>query len=203
MFIDKKKNTLSENEILLDLWQQTKTGDRTAFCFLADKLYRTLFNYGTCFTQDREYLKDAIQELLLHIWEKRQSINIQFVTIYFIRALRNQLLQEYRRRKNPFLNIDDYDEITDHQTIETAIEDIETSSAHERVVKSAIHQLPKRQQEVIFLKFYKEMNNEQIADLMQVNKQSVANLLFKAITSLKSQIHWIGQWLFLIYFATN
>lgn len=202
MFLDKKNKILSENEVLLDLWQQTKTGDRTAFCVLADKLYRTLYNYGTCFTSDREYLKDAIQELLIHIWEKRQSIHIQFVTIYFIKSLRNQLLQQYRRKKDPFLNIDDVDEITDNQTIETDIEAGETFSANERMVKSAINQLPKRQQEAIFLKFYKGLDNEQIADLMLVNKQSVANLLFKAISTLKTQINYIGHWLILIFSAT-
>jgi len=197
--LDKKQRILLENEILLDLWQQSKAGDSVAFCRLADKLYRTLFNYATSFTSDREYIKDAIQELLIHIWEKRQTINIQFVTIYFLKSLRNQLLQEFRRNKHPFLGIDEIDEITDYQTIETEIEENETYSESQRRVRLAINELPKRQKEAIFLKFYEGLENEQIADLMQVNRQSVANLLFKAITTLKSQIPFLSHWILIIY----
>jgi len=34
---------------------------------------------------------------------------------------------------------------------------------------------------------------------MQVNRQSVANLLFKAITTLKSQIPFLSHWILIIY----
>ena len=197
--MDKKQRILLENEILLDLWQQSKAGDSVAFCHLADKLYRTLFNYATSFTSDREYIKDAIQELLIHIWEKRQTINIQFVTIYFLKSLRNQLLQEFRRNKRPFLGIDEIEEITDNQTIETEIEESEAYSESQRRVKNAINELPKRQKEAIFLKFYEGLENEQIADLMQVNRQSVANLLFRAISTLKNQIPFISHWILILY----
>ncbi len=197
--MDKKQRILLENEILLDLWQQSKAGDSVAFCHLADKLYRTLFNYATSFTSDRDYIKDAIQELLIHIWEKRQTINIQFVTIYFLKSLRNQLLQEFRRNKRPFLGIDEIEEITDNQTIETEIEESEAYSESQRRVKNAINELPKRQKEAIFLKFYEGLENEQIADLMQVNRQSVANLLFRAISTLKNQIPFISHWILILY----
>ena len=197
--MDKKQRILLENEILLDLWQQSKAGDSVAFCGLADKLYRTLFNYATSFTSYRDYIKDAIQELLIHIWEKRQTINIQFVTIYFLKSLRNQLLQEFRRNKRPFLGIDEIEEITDNQTIETEIEESEAYSESQRRVKNAINELPKRQKEAIFLKFYEGLENEQIADLMQVNRQSVANLLFRAISTLKNQIPFISHWILILY----
>lgn len=199
--MDKKQRILLENEILLDLWQQSKAGDSGAFCQLADKLYRTLFNYATSFTNDREYIKDAIQELMLHIWEKRQTINIQFVTIYFLKSLRNQILQEFRRNKHiyPYLDLDEIEEITDNHTIETEIEESENHLESQRKVRNAINELPKRQKEAIFLKFYEGLENEQIADMMQVNRQSVANLLFKAITTLKSQIPLLSHWILIIY----
>lgn len=199
--MDKKQRILLENEILLDLWQQSKAGDSAAFCQLADKLYRTLFNYATSFTSDREYIKDAIQELMLHIWEKRQTINIQFVTIYFLKSLRNQILQEFRRNKHiyPYLDLDEIEEITDNHTIETEIEESENHLESQRKVRNAINELPKRQKEAIFLKFYEGLENEQIADMMHVNRQSVANLLFKAITTLKSQIPLLSHWILIIY----
>ncbi|HWV29799.1 MAG TPA: sigma-70 family RNA polymerase sigma factor [Dyadobacter sp.] len=199
--MNKKQRIAEENEILLNLWHQSQTGDSLAFCQLADRQYRTLFNYACNFTTDREFIKDAIQDLMIHIWERRQNIQIQFVTIYFLRALRNQLMQEFRRSNgsHPFLDIDEAHQISDYQTVETEIERNELLSENQVKVRCAIEELPRRQKEAVFLKYFEGMDNEQIADLMQVNRQSVANLLFKAITALKQHIHPISNLLLLCF----
>jgi RNA polymerase sigma factor (sigma-70 family) len=190
--LNKRQRIAEENALLLHLWYQAQAGDSVAFCQLAEKQYRTLFNYATSFTSDREFIKDAIQELMIHIWEKRESIQIQFVTIYFLRALRNQLMQEFRRNNPAMIDIDEATQISDFQTIETEMERHEVFVENQTRVRSAVNELPRRQKEAIFLKYFEGMDNEQIADLMQVNRQSVANLLFKAITTLKSHMQAIG-----------
>lgn len=198
--MNKRQRIAEENVVLLNLWQQSQAGDSLAFCQLADKEYRTLFNYAASFTSDREFIKDSIQELLIHIWEKRETIQIQFVTIYFLRALRNQLLQEFRRNNaaNTLLDIEDIGQLSDYQTVETEIEQSEIYSENQIKVRSAINELPRRQKEAVFLKYFEGMDNEQIADLMQVNRQSVANLLFKAISFLKTNIQIASHMLVLI-----
>ncbi|UBM59386.1 sigma-70 family RNA polymerase sigma factor [Marinilongibacter aquaticus] len=199
--MNKKQRTVAENEVLLDFWHKSKSGDSGAFCLLADRLYRSLFNYAVNFTNDREVAKDAIQDLLLHIWERRQSIQIQYVTIYFLKALRNQLLQEFRKAGNAdvFLDIEAVHFLTDHVNIETELEEREAFFDNKKRVQSALEVLPKRQKEAVFLKFYKGLENEQIAELMQVNRQSVANLLYKAINTLRSQVPaFQSLWLILI-----
>ena len=198
--MNKRQRIAEENVVLLNLWQQSQAGDSLAFCQLADKQYRTLFNYATSFTSDREFIKDSIQELLIHIWEKRETIQIQFVTIYFQRALRNQLLQEFRRNNaaNALLDIEEIGQLSDYQTVETEIEQSEIYSENQVKVRSAINELPRRQKEAVFLKYFEGMDNEQIADLMQVNRQSVANLLFKAISFLKTNIRIASHTLLLI-----
>jgi RNA polymerase sigma factor (sigma-70 family) len=203
--LNKKLRIAEENEILLNLWLQSQSGDSVAFCQLADKLYRTLFNYATNFTSDREFAKDAIQELLIHIWERRQNIQIQFVTIYFLKSLRNQLLQEFRRNNHAHLiiDLDDIGQLSDYQTVETEIERNETYSESQYKVRNAINVLPKRQKEAVFLKYYEGLENEQIADLMQVNRQSVANLLFKALSTLKSQVAVLAQIVIVLNFFND
>ncbi|GGB78158.1 RNA polymerase sigma factor [Dyadobacter sediminis] len=192
--MNKRQRIAEENELLLNLWHQSQAGDSLAFCQLADKQYRTLFNYATSFTSDREFIKDSIQELMIHIWERRQNIHIQYVSIYFLKALRNQLFQELRRHHPAVaqLDADEVNQISDFQTVETEIERNELFNENKAKVRTALEELPRRQKEAIFLKYYEGMDNEQIADLMQVNRQSVANLLFKGIACLKSQIKSVG-----------
>lgn len=179
-----------DNGFLLNLWQQAQAGNNAAFCQLAERLYSPLFNYACTFTPDRELIKDAIQDLMLHIWEKKKTIHIQFVAIYFFKALRNQLLLEFRRNtpSDSFSDADSLTQLSDYHTAETDIVQNESVSEQQLWVGNAINVLPKRQREVIFLKFFEGLTNEQIAGLMQLNRQSVANLVVKALSSLKAQI---------------
>lgn len=183
-----------ENDILLELWRQAQSGDDIAYCQLSETLYRKLFNYACTFTDDREYIKDIIQDVLLHIWEKRESTHIQYVVIYFITSLRNLLFQTLQKQQRLTLlpDIHNFDDISDDYTIENEIASQEQLTQNQEQIRSAIEKLPKRQKEVVFMKFYLGMENASIAELIQVNRQSVANLLFKATSALK--IHLPALW---------
>ena len=196
--MDQRQRIIEENEYLLELWQKAKAGDKTAFCQLAEKQYRSLFAYATNFTDDRDFIKDSIQEIFIRIWEKRATVTIQFVSIYLFKSLRNQLLQEFRRNKYTLSSLHSQEviQLSDCKTIETEIEQGETDLESQHKVRQAINTLPKRQQEVVFLKFYNGLENDQIAALMEINRQSVANLLYKALGALKSQMAFYTYWLF-------
>ncbi|GAB4023406.1 RNA polymerase sigma factor [Spirosoma koreense] len=201
--MDSQQRLRDENEYLLKLWHRAQAGDKDAFCQLAETQYRLLFSYATNFTTDREFIKDSIQEVFIRIWERRTTLTIQVVSIYLFKALRNQLLQEFRRSTHLLSSFqsEEMTELSDWRTIETDIEQHEADSESQDRVRQAIHTLPKRQQEVVFLKFYKGLENEQIAELMEINRQSVANLLFRALGALKSQMAFFTYWLttFLIF----
>lgn len=195
--MDLRQRLNEENDSLLKLWHKAQAGDKTAFCQLAEAQYRSLFSYATNFTTDREFIKDAIQEIFIRIWERRTTLTIQVVSIYLFKALRNQLLQEFRRPTHTLSSLHNTEvaELSDWQTVETEIERHEMDSENQDRVRQAIDTLPKRQQEVVFLKFYKGLENEQIAELMEINRQSVANLLFRALGSLKNQMVFSLYWL--------
>ena len=86
-------------------------------------------------------------------------------------------------------------QLSDWQTAETEIEQSEADSESSIRVRRAIDGLPKRQQEVVFLKFYEGLENDQIAELMDINRQSVANLLYRALCTLKNQMVFFRYWL--------
>ncbi|MBU1820180.1 MAG: sigma-70 family RNA polymerase sigma factor [Bacteroidetes bacterium] len=184
-----------ENAHFVILWQRSVAGDKEAFCELVEAHYKVLFNYGANFTSNRELIKDTLQDLFIHLWEKRETLHIQRLTIYLLRSIRNNLFQSFRENQLYPVSIDqDLHDRPDEFTIENALIFQETDSEKKLRIKEAIDHLPKRQKEVIFLKYYQGLDNEQIADLMQVNRQSVANLLHKAILNLRlsfDQIHYL------------
>lgn len=192
-----KSSSLSKNnELYVSLWEQAQLGDRTAYSQLCEAHYRLLFNYATNFTNDKEAIKDAIQDLFLQLWEKRSTIGtINVMSIYLIRAVRNNLLYQMRKNKWQEFSMDvDSEEvnIADETNFEDQWISTEIYSQNEQRVRKALELLPKRQREVLFLKFYQGLSHDEIADLMNINKQSVSNHLQKSMNTLRTLFpnHW-------------
>ena len=182
---------------LVELWNRFRQHDERAFDELAKRRYRLLFNYATKFTKDTELIKDCIQDLFLELWYRRARLtDTPYVTVYLICALRNNLLRKLKVNTR----LDDSADIatscesfTDNLTVETMLISSESMSQKERQIRNAINRLPKRQQEVIFLKFYEGLSNEEISKVMKIELQTVSNFIYRAITQLKTDLPSFSQ----------
>ncbi|KAA0988843.1 RNA polymerase sigma factor [Dyadobacter aurulentus] len=194
----RKPTPVPEDELHLgELWNRFRQNDERAFDELAKRRYRLLFNYATKFTKDTELIKDCIQDLFLELWYRRARLtDTSYVTVYLICALRNNLLRKLKVNTR----LDDSADIaasceglTDNLTVETLLISSESISQKEREIRNAINRLPKRQQEVIFLKFYEGLSNEEIAQVMKIEPQTVSNFIYRAIGQLKSGLPSFSQ----------
>lgn len=64
----------------------------------------------------------------------------------------------------------------------------ETEAFNNANLSKSLNKLPKRQKEAIYLKYYTGLNAKEIAEIMEINYQSVVNLIHKGIKSLKEDI---------------
>ena len=64
----------------------------------------------------------------------------------------------------------------------------ETSLQRKNLLKEKLNQLPDRQREVIHLRYYHNLKNDEIAEVLEMNYQSVANLLGRAIKNLRRKV---------------
>lgn len=179
-----------EDEVLL--WLQFKNGDRDAFAALYQKFIVPLIAYGTRLCPDRELLKDQIQELFVELWNSRENLSAAApVRFYLLKALRYKLirLEKLRHLRTGAEGMAvRYIDTRMQDSIEAAIIEKEQQESWRYLLKDALRHLTLRQQEIIQLRFYQGLSNEQIAELMDVNYQSVSNLLYKALCRLKEKI---------------
>lgn len=195
-----------ENENI-ELWQAFKKGDKEAFAQLYNLFIEDLLSYGYRITSDRQLIKDSIQDLFLHLWQSRTNLsNTDSIRFYLYRSLRNRILRNIE--KNSHTTIDTanlFENIIGALSVEEDL--IETEQLSEQLIrlKRAIQELPKRQQEIIQLRYYHDFGFEEIAEMMQINNQSVRNLLHRAITELRQHFTLI-LWLlvsFMVWFKKN
>lgn len=171
------------------LWREMLAGDVTAFEHLIDRTYDLLFNYGIKFNGDRELIKDCIQDVFLGVWEKRDALNPEIPPKPYLLASLRRRLHRLALRMDCMDYYNESDIVFDlefnaeYQLIESE-KDRQLASR----MTEMLNELPKRQKEAVFLRFYNDMEREQIALVMDIQPQSVSNLLQEAFKFIKS--HW-------------
>jgi RNA polymerase sigma factor (sigma-70 family) len=183
--------SLSFSDLDIQLWDEFRSGSKPSFEKLITTHYRSLFNYGTKFTRDNEFVKDCIQDLFFELWKNRETVNgTNYVKSYLFKSVRNKICRELYRNKGHFHTA---------QIEENYFFDVEFSIEHHLVreqtlretankFSGVLNRLPKRQKEIIYLRFYQDLEVSEIVQVMEINAQSVYNLLHKALSNLRDHL---------------
>jgi RNA polymerase sigma factor (sigma-70 family) len=184
------KDTSSQPELY---WlQRLQHSDEDALALLMGKYYTDLYNYACSFTRDEELVKDCIQEVFISLWQRRENaVAILLPKYYLLRAVKNKILKSTHKSglfaETVFLE-KDYDFFHEFSIERITIEK-QVSEEKAIRLKRIISGLSKRQQEIIYLKYYQHLGHGQIAELMNISIQSVYNLLHETIQKLKMVWH--------------
>ncbi|KAA0991229.1 RNA polymerase sigma factor [Dyadobacter aurulentus] len=187
----------SSEAYMVTRWQQFCAGDRNAFAEITELNYISLYHYGTRFTADRDMIKDCLQDLFLAVWEKRESLTgIAAIRPYLFQSLRNNLVRR-SRRQSVFSEISGYEPF-DEISPESDWIINETDQLTSTRLRQAIESLPKRQKEALYLKYYENLSYEEIAVVMGLQRQAVANYLQYGIQKLREYWHHAAVFLILL-----
>jgi RNA polymerase sigma factor (sigma-70 family) len=184
------KENASQQE--LDWLQRILKNDEQALAQLMRKYYSDLYNYAARFTPEDALIKDCIQEVFISLWQRRQTVGVILSPkFYFLRAIKNKVLKSLDNAQRKIGNQslpEDYD-FSHEFSIEKIIIAKQVSEENASRLKLILALLSKREKEVIYLKYYQYLDNGQIAELMNISRQSVYNLLHESIRKLKELWH--------------
>lgn len=176
----------------LHLWNRFREGDSQAFGIIYRMHITELLSYGYRITSNRQMIKDSIHDLFLHIWLHRERLSeTDSIKYYLFRSLRNRIVRT-SADASPFEQGFRLDELLAETSREQELIEQETSSGQLSQLKQAIDRLPKRQQEAIQLRYFHSFSLEEISSVMQMNNQSVRNLLHRAIVHLRNHFEIAG-----------
>ncbi|MET3879588.1 sigma-70 family RNA polymerase sigma factor [Chitinophaga sp. OAE865] len=174
-----------------DIWEAFRSGDESSLQRIFDKYYTPLFNYGHKFSADDHLIEDALQNLFVKLWKNRDGIkDTGSVKNYLYKSFRRVLLRmlEMQQREYSFSVLDGWtwpgQELGYDQTL-ISRERLETIRNN---LVAALEKMTPRQREIIHLRYYEEMEYEEIAALMQLSVSSTYKLLYKAIDTLRQYL---------------
>ena len=191
------------------LWKAFKQGSQRAYATIYHQQVRVLFSYGSKIVNDRDLVKDSIQDLFYYLWEHRSGLSdTDNIRCYLFTALRRNLVSQTTQRlanqrldQLPWASAQEVSPSYETQWIEQ-----QTAEEHQQGLQEILRALPERQREAVFLKYYQDMSTEEMAAIMNINRRAVYKLLTKAIRNLQQAWPTVmtkiaTSWLFyLLYF---
>jgi RNA polymerase sigma factor (sigma-70 family) len=173
------------------LWQGIMSGDKEMFLALYQKYYHSLLFLGLRQVRDADLVKDSIQQQFLYIWEKRQTIKeAKNVKSYLITSFLRRLIADWKRSSgagNLEVTADDYliDELpTPEEMLIIKDENFHRSG----ILKVQLDALPKRQRELLMLRFYEGLTYEEIVQKTGLVHRTVYNKIHEALQKVRTQM---------------
>ena len=173
------------------LWYRFKTGSERDFARLFDRYSNLLFSYGLTIESDRDLVKDCIQDLFVALWQQRRQLaDVKSVKIYLITALRRSLLKHKVASRRTKQQQADYAVSANVSSCpaDGALLSLENVALQDQLLMKAVNQLPNRQREAVFLRFYEALSYEEISAVMSLGYQVVRNLVHRAMKTLRSEL---------------
>ncbi|MBX3238826.1 MAG: sigma-70 family RNA polymerase sigma factor [Chitinophagaceae bacterium] len=170
-------------------WKQLKAGNPDALGYFYDTYIDRLFQASLKMTDNRELAKDALQEVFIEVWHYRASIgDVQYTYGYLVKVLKSIILKKVKSKVIISELIEKDQGIFKDENIEELIISSDLAKEQKSKLNRAIGQLTTRQKQVVRLRFFEGLSYEQIAVKLSMNYQSVNNLAFRAMLSLRKQM---------------
>jgi RNA polymerase sigma factor (sigma-70 family) len=169
-----------------DLLKRLQRDDADALASLMRLYYDDLHNYAARFTTNQAMVKDCIQEIFISLWQRRETADtILSPKFYLLRAIKNKILKSLHKNNHAAFPNAEYD-FSYELSVEEIIIEKQVNEEKVQKLRKTLELLSKKQKEIVYLKYYHHLDHAQIAELMNVTRQTVYNLLHETLHKLRS-----------------
>ncbi len=186
---------------LTSCWGKFIDGDKDAFQRLYEQTADEPFAYGMRIVHDRERVLDAIHDLFVHLYGNKKIAREVHVNHYLFASLRRRLLSA---NEGSFISLLDGHESPDRaDSRECEIIRNETEKMISGHLAAKVNLLPKRQREIIHLRYAMELSYAEISSIMDINIETCRTLCHRALKLLRANLKLteLMAALFLFYFS--
>ncbi|WP_299707839.1 sigma-70 family RNA polymerase sigma factor [uncultured Pontibacter sp.] len=180
----------------LVVWGKFKAGSEEEFSQLYHYYAPVMLRYGHRITTDRELIRDSLQQVFYSLWRSRETLgNPASVRNYLLKAIRNEIIKKANRDKLHESLPEDYHFELEDSHEQTLIQ-LQAAEITRQRIADLLTQLPARQREVIFLKYYANLKYDEISAIMDIEQESVYKITYKAIARLQKLLAGFSLLLF-------
>ena len=175
------------------LWMRIINGDKDALGKLFDVYSSELLTYGYRISKNKTLSSDAVQDLFVDLWLYRENLSEQVqVKFYLYRSLRRALMKQMSQQQISYSDISDVEFFKDFEpSPESEWLSRESEKDRNSRILNSLNFLSQREREIISLKYYSDLKIREIAAMLDLKDQTVANTLQNALTKLRKHLVYL------------
>ena len=158
-------------------------GDESAFAELVGRRWRGVLVYARQLAHDVDVAEDLAQEAFAALWKNRRHFRGGSVLVWLLRTVRHEFVSRQRRERThakwAALQV-----IRERPGPQTPLQDLENGELRVAILAAA-ERLSPRRREAFTLVHIHGLSNREVAEIMDVRPQTVANYLQAAIADLR------------------
>ena len=176
------------------LWEQLRAGQKQALADIYQQEVDALFRYGCQFTADQGLVQDCIQDLFIELWKNRETIGTTTaIRQYLLVALRRKIIRQLQQKSNRQERAEKVqaESAEQEQAADETIIQSEEVATQKQQIAQALQLLSDRQREILYLKYFEEVDYKKIAEMLEINYQSVRNTASAGLKALRKLLTWL------------
>ncbi len=181
-----------DNAKLTRLAAKAQKGNEKATEDVVNMISGYLYYYSLGMLGDEEKAKDAVQDILLMMLQKLDTLEDPKAFLGWIKMMTANHCHNLITRKKSCVSIDEvcaeYRDEDEQVCPEKAAESAEVCS----IVRGAVNALPLNQRESVLMFYFQQLSIREIAEALSVSENTVKSRLFSARQSLKKKLEAAG-----------
>ena len=168
-------------------------GEMGAYTQIYEKLYSPLFRYALSKLRSRDLATDLTQDVFMRVFEKIKAGQVKEISkAYFFRSLQNAITDHWRSKDRLVIR----DEELIAKEADKNGEEIRTENTGLlRAIKEELGKLKEAEREAIELRYFGEMEIEEIADIMGKSEMAIRQLCSRGIKKIRENKSSIEKYL--------
>ncbi|MGZ3778734.1 MAG: RNA polymerase sigma factor [Mucilaginibacter sp.] len=170
--------------------------DRLAYTEIYDRYALVLLGHAYNKTRNREEAKDMVHEVFTMLWAKRETLQVDYLTGYLFRSVRNIILNQIAHQavQDKFiLSMEQFaasSEVPDYLVREKQLT---------AIIEREIAALSPKMREVFVLSRKEHLSHKEIADLLGISEQTVSKHVTNALKTLRVKLGVLAYILLLVH----
>ncbi|GAA4939096.1 sigma-70 family RNA polymerase sigma factor [Algibacter agarivorans] len=175
----------------VQLWQEFQLGNEEAFAMIYKKNVSPLYNYGLKIVNDKELVKDCIQDLFVEIWNNRTYLGkVISIRSYLYTCIRRKIISVTQKNR---MKVSDTEKNAVLDSLysfseERSLIEKQNFEQQKRLLNVALTKLTNRQREVLHLKYIAQLSYNEITQIMSLSKKGAYKLVDRALQGLRKHM---------------
>ncbi len=169
------------------LAEQIRNGSKDAFNLLYNRYGLKIHQFACSYLKSEQDAEDLVQEVFLKLWNKREKMDSTQNIRAFIFKIAVNIIYDFIRRKNTgqaFLEFLAGDQFWYDTTWHEVVFDDMLSQ-----IRRLVQQMPEQRQKIFIMSKEKGLDNDKIAEKLNLSKRTVENQLYRATSFLKKSFN--------------